>query len=78
MVTELTRLGVRAEEEKDGLVVYPGTPRPGRVETYDDHRMAMSFSVLGLAAHGIDILNPRCVSKTFPEYFSELEKLSGA
>jgi 3-phosphoshikimate 1-carboxyvinyltransferase len=78
MVTELTRLGVRAEEEKDGLVVYPGSPRPGRVETYDDHRMAMSFSVLGLAAHGIDILNPRCVSKTFPEYFSELEKLSGA
>jgi len=47
------------------------------VETYDDHRMAMSFSVLGLAAHGIDILNPRCVSKTFPEYFAELEKLAG-
>jgi 3-phosphoshikimate 1-carboxyvinyltransferase len=77
VVTELTRLGIRAEEESDGFVVYPGTPRPGRVETYDDHRMAMSFSVLGLAAHGIDILDPACVSKTFPEYFTELEKLSG-
>jgi 3-phosphoshikimate 1-carboxyvinyltransferase len=39
--------------------------------------MAMSFSVLGLVAHGIDILNPGCVSKTFPQYFAELEKLSG-
>jgi 3-phosphoshikimate 1-carboxyvinyltransferase len=77
VVTELTRLGIRAEEENDGFVVYPGTPRPGRVETYADHRMAMSFSILGLAAHGIDILNPACVSKTFPEYFTELEKLSG-
>ena len=77
VVTELQKLGIRAEEESDGFVVYPGLPRPGRVETYDDHRMAMSFSVLGLAAHGIDILNPKCVSKTFPEYFAELEKLAG-
>jgi 3-phosphoshikimate 1-carboxyvinyltransferase len=77
VVTELGKLGIRAEEESDGLVVHPGTPRAGRVETYDDHRMAMSFSVLGLAAHGIDILNPACVSKTFPEYFGELEKLTG-
>jgi 3-phosphoshikimate 1-carboxyvinyltransferase len=76
VVTELTRLGIRAEEENDGFVVYPGTPRPGRVETYNDHRMAMSFSILGLAAHGIDILDPACVSKTFPDYFTELEKLS--
>jgi 3-phosphoshikimate 1-carboxyvinyltransferase len=76
VVTELCKLGIRAEEESDGFVVYPGTPRAGRVETYDDHRMAMSFSVLGLAAHGIDILNPACVSKTFPQYFQELEKLT--
>jgi 3-phosphoshikimate 1-carboxyvinyltransferase len=76
VVTELRRLGIRAEEESDGFIVHPGKPRPGRVETYDDHRMAMSFSVLGLAAHGIDILNPGCVSKTFPHYFTELEKLT--
>jgi 3-phosphoshikimate 1-carboxyvinyltransferase len=78
VVTELRKLGVRAEEESDGFVVYPGEPRAGRVETYEDHRMAMSFSVLGLAVHGIDILNPSCVSKTFPEYFVELEKLTNA
>jgi 3-phosphoshikimate 1-carboxyvinyltransferase len=77
VVNELRKLGIRAEEESDGLVVYPGAPRGGRVETYEDHRMAMSFSVLGLGAHGIDILNPACVSKTFPEYFRELEKLTG-
>lgn len=77
VVTELRKLGIRAEEESDGFVVYPGQPRAGRVETYDDHRMAMSFSVLGLGAHGIDILNPGCVSKTFPQYFVELEKLTG-
>jgi 3-phosphoshikimate 1-carboxyvinyltransferase len=76
VVTELKKLGIMAEEESDGFVVHPGTPRAGSVETYDDHRMAMSFSILGLATHGIDILNPGCVSKTFPEYFAELEKLS--
>ena len=78
VVAELRRLGIRAEEESDGFVVYPGKPSAGRVETYDDHRMAMSFSVLGLAAHGIEILNPGCVSKTFPEYFAELEKLTSS
>jgi 3-phosphoshikimate 1-carboxyvinyltransferase len=77
VVTELQKLGIRAEEENDGFVVHPGRPRPGRVATYDDHRMAMSFSILGLGAHGIDILNPECVSKTFPDYFTELQKLAG-
>jgi 3-phosphoshikimate 1-carboxyvinyltransferase len=77
VVTELKKLGIHAEEESDGFVVHPGVPKAGSVATYDDHRMAMSFSILGLAAHGIDILNPECVSKTFPQYFSELEKLSG-
>jgi 3-phosphoshikimate 1-carboxyvinyltransferase len=78
VVTELRKLGIRAEEEGDGFVIHPGVPRAGSVETYDDHRMAMSFSILGLAAHGIVILNPACVSKTFPNYFTELEKLSGS
>jgi 3-phosphoshikimate 1-carboxyvinyltransferase len=76
VVTELQKLGVRAEEESDGFVVFPSAPRPGSVATYDDHRMAMSFALVGLVAHGIDILNPECVSKTFPHYFAELEKLS--
>ena len=75
VVAELTRLGIRAEEEKDGFVVYPGSPKPADIETYDDHRMAMSFAVAGLVAPGIRILNPGCVSKTFPEFFEVIERL---
>jgi len=77
VVSELRRLGISAEEESDGFVVRPGTPKPGAVETYDDHRMAMSFSILGLAAAGIEILNPGCVAKTFPDFFRALEELRG-
>jgi len=74
-VNELRRLGIQAEEESDGFVVHPGAPSPGQVETYDDHRMAMSFAILGLAAPGITILNPGCVGKTFPNFFRALEEL---
>jgi 3-phosphoshikimate 1-carboxyvinyltransferase len=75
VVRELNRLGIRAEEESDGFVVHPGRPSPGVVETYDDHRMAMSFALLGLVASGIAIQDPGCVSKTFPNYFDVLEQL---
>jgi 3-phosphoshikimate 1-carboxyvinyltransferase len=75
VVRELNRLGVRAEEEPDGFVVHPGVPQPGAVATYDDHRMAMSFALLGLVRPGIAIQNPGCVSKTFPNYFQVLETL---
>jgi 3-phosphoshikimate 1-carboxyvinyltransferase len=72
VVAELRRLGIRAEEEDDGFVVHPGVPRPAEVMTYDDHRMAMSFAIAGLAAPGIVIRNPACVSKTFPRFFDVL------
>ena len=75
VVTELRRLGIRADEEPDGFIVHPGTPKPARIETYDDHRMAMSFAVIGLISPGIEILNPGCVSKTFPDFFETLERL---
>lgn len=75
VVTELRRLGIRANEEDDGFVVHPGMPRPADIETYDDHRMAMSFAIAGLVARGIRILNPSCVSKTFPRFFDELAAL---
>ena len=75
VVHELTRLGVRAEEEADGFVVHPGRPHAGAVDTYDDHRMAMSFALLGLCTPGIVINDPGCVSKTFPNYFDVLETL---
>jgi 3-phosphoshikimate 1-carboxyvinyltransferase len=77
VVRELTRLGIGAEEERDGFVVHPGRPQPGAVDTYDDHRMAMSFSLLGLVHPGIAIRNPGCVSKTFPNFFEKLDELRG-
>lgn len=76
VVTELNRLGIEATEDEDGFTVWPGQPRAGVVDTYDDHRMAMSFAVLGLAAEGIVINDPSCVSKTFPDFFDVLESLS--
>jgi 3-phosphoshikimate 1-carboxyvinyltransferase len=75
VVAELGRLGITAHEHDDGFTVEPGTPRPGVVRTYDDHRMAMSFALLGLVSPGIEIADPGCVAKTFPEYFAVLESL---
>ncbi|TVP64643.1 MAG: 3-phosphoshikimate 1-carboxyvinyltransferase [Nitriliruptor sp.] len=75
VVTELSRLGIDAREERDGLLIHPGRPSPGVVATYDDHRMAMSFALLGLVVPGIAIADPGCVAKTFPSYFEVLEQL---
>ncbi len=75
VVTELQRLGIRAEAHDDGYTVWPGVPHAGQVHTYDDHRMAMSFALLGLKVPGIEILDPGCTSKTFPNYFDVLETL---
>jgi 3-phosphoshikimate 1-carboxyvinyltransferase len=72
---ELTRLGVEVEENSDGLKITPGAVSPGTVRTYDDHRMAMAFSLLGLVVPGIRIQNPSCVTKTLPDYFQRLEAL---
>jgi 3-phosphoshikimate 1-carboxyvinyltransferase len=74
-VRELRRCGVDAREERDGFVVHPGIPHPARVATYDDHRMAMSFALLGLRVAGIEIENPGCVAKTFPGYWDTLDQL---
>jgi 3-phosphoshikimate 1-carboxyvinyltransferase len=76
VATELRRCGIRVEEEDDGLVVHPGNPHPAVIQTYEDHRMAMSFSLLGLRSEGIVIADPSCVAKTFPDYFRALETLA--
>ena len=75
VVTELQRCGIDAEEEADGFVVHPGEPRPAVVQTYDDHRMAMSFALLGLRVDGIEIADPDVVGKTFPRYWETIEGL---
>jgi len=74
--TELTRLGVRVDEHRDGLTIYPCHDfRPAEIQTYSDHRMAMAFSLIGLKIPGITILDPGCVSKTFPGFFEVLARL---
>lgn len=75
VVTELRRAGIDATEEPDGFVVRPGPVRPALIQTYDDHRMAMAFALLGLRAPGIEIADPDCVGKTFPGYWSMLDGL---
>lgn len=75
VVTELRRAGIDAVEEPDGFVVHPGPLRPATIETYDDHRMAMSFALLGLRSPGIQIVDPGCVAKTFPGYWAMLDDL---
>jgi 3-phosphoshikimate 1-carboxyvinyltransferase len=75
--TELRRMGIRVEESWDSLTIHPGVPQPATIETYGDHRMAMSFAVTGLAAPGITIADPGCVAKTFPDYFAVLRNTLG-
>lgn len=74
MATQLGRIGIRCEEGKDFIRIHPGTPMPGRIETYDDHRMAMGFSLVGLRAEGIEIEDPGCCRKTFENYFQVLDE----
>jgi len=74
--TELKRLGVQVEEHEDGITIYPcSNIRPASIQTYNDHRMAMSFSLIGLRTDGVTIENPSCVSKTFPNFFQVLGTL---
>lgn len=75
VVKELHRAGIEAEEFHDGMLIHPGKPRPARIRTYDDHRMAMSFALLGLRAPGIVILDPTCTAKTYPDFFKDLSAL---
>ncbi|MBE7534125.1 MAG: 3-phosphoshikimate 1-carboxyvinyltransferase [Anaerolineales bacterium] len=73
---ELARLGVQVDEHEDGMTIYPASNlQPANIQTYNDHRMAMSFSLIGLRFDGVTIENPSCVSKTFPNFFDVLESL---
>ncbi len=76
LARELRRLGVAVEECDDGLTIHPGKLSAARIRTYQDHRMAMSFSLVGLRQPGIEIEDPKCVEKTYPHFFEDLEKLT--
>ncbi len=74
IVTELRRLGVKADCGDDWIRIVPsGTLQPGFVRTYGDHRVAMSFGLLKLIDERIRIEHPHCVDKSFPEFWRELD-----
>jgi len=70
--TELTKCGAKVIEEHDTLTVFPSDLHGAEIQTYNDHRMAMCFAILGLKVPGIRIKNPACVKKTFPNFFQKL------
>ena len=76
LATELRKIGADVEERPDGLRIIPGKLSGARIETYNDHRMAMSMALVGLATAGIVILDPECTAKTYPDFFADLERLT--
>jgi 3-phosphoshikimate 1-carboxyvinyltransferase len=77
LARELGRMGAEVGEGPDSLEIRPGRLRGAEVETYRDHRMAMSFALAGLRVPGVRILDPDCVAKSFPGFWDEFERLAG-
>ncbi len=75
VVNELKKVGVEVKEFDDGIEINPSPPHSAEISTYNDHRMAMSFALIGLRVKGIKIKNPECVEKTFPDFFERLQQL---
>jgi 3-phosphoshikimate 1-carboxyvinyltransferase len=75
LVNELNRIGIDAQETDDGLIIEGGEAHGAEIETYNDHRIAMSFAVAGLVTPGISITNRECVKKSFPGFWDALNKL---
>ena len=77
LARELRKFGGEVEEHADGLTIWPAKFQSSSVtiETYNDHRMAMSLALIGLKVPGVTILNPACTGKTYPNYWSDLEQL---
>jgi 3-phosphoshikimate 1-carboxyvinyltransferase len=75
LATELRRVGAEVDEFADGLTITPRPLHGAEVETYNDHRMAMSMALIGLKVPGVVIKDPGCVAKTYPHFFDDLERL---
>ena len=78
LVAEIHRLGGEAAGAADGLTIVPRPLRGARVETYADHRIAMAFAVAGLRVPGVVVADPSCVSKSFPGFWTALDRLTSA
>jgi 3-phosphoshikimate 1-carboxyvinyltransferase len=78
LATELTKLGAEVDVENDVLTVHPPERlKAAAIDTYDDHRMAMSFSLAGLRSGGVRINDPACVNKTYPNFFADFARVTG-
>jgi 3-phosphoshikimate 1-carboxyvinyltransferase len=75
LAAELRKFGAEVEERADGLRIVPRPLHGATIDTYDDHRMAMSMALVGLAVPGVAIRDPGCVAKTYPEFFADLQSL---
>ena len=79
LAAELGKVGVKAEAQPDVLVIHGGSARgPARLDTYDDHRLAMAFAALGTRIEGIEIADPGCVAKTYPEFWDDAARLGAS
>jgi 3-phosphoshikimate 1-carboxyvinyltransferase len=72
---ELRKIGARAEEKADEMIVQGPPTQGAEIESYNDHRIAMSFAIAGLAVEGVIIKDPDCVKKSFPDFWEKLESL---
>ncbi len=75
VATELAKMGIDAQCQETGIIITGGTPQGAEIETYNDHRIAMSFAMAGLKTPGTIIRNPGCVEKSFPEFWNVLDTL---
>jgi 3-phosphoshikimate 1-carboxyvinyltransferase len=76
LARELRKLGADVDERPDGLRITPGALQAATIDTYDDHRMAMSLALVGLKVPGIIINDPDCTGKTYPRFFEDLDRLA--
>jgi 3-phosphoshikimate 1-carboxyvinyltransferase len=77
IVKELSKLGAKVEvsSDQDNITITPAAKLlPALIDTYEDHRVAMAFGLLTLIEPGIQINDPECVSKTWPDFFAELKR----
>jgi 3-phosphoshikimate 1-carboxyvinyltransferase len=78
LTAELTRLGARVDTPDGGMQITPRPLKGCAIETYNDHRIAMSFAIAGLVVPGVSIQNPECVSKSFPDFWKTFSRLEGS
>jgi 3-phosphoshikimate 1-carboxyvinyltransferase len=73
----LERMGIKVSEERDKLIISGGRPRSAEIDSWNDHRIAMAFSIIGTAAGGIRIAGAECIGKTFPAFWDILKSIGG-